>query len=473
MSSKDNLEERLEELGQAIESNDSLVETVMSHIAVEAGAECNRISGLKNKFIVRRLIMNRFTKIAAAAGIIIAAVLSITILDKLASPGYAIEQTMEAFKNVRFMHVVRHDEAGQIEDERWIEIGPDGFQVRYRQDNPPGRLIVEDGEAVSVHYKDKDTIVLYDPKKLQYQWIGDIGGWLKELAGQAGKVIEEDVDYWGRKAHRVRWLKLNTDCYIDPETKLPIAVGASQISYEYPPEGTFDIVIPDGVQVVDMRPGAEPTQVPEWLANKLADDKVAGTDFKNARHALAAGQYEEAANLFTKVVELQSGRNWAWFWLGKAHYELGEYDAAIYEFSKVIDMFADSQMVPHYCHLARGLAYAAKGMEDMARQDLETALPVMIDALLDIEGATMFDYADDPLYRSLPKDERPTAEQSLAMMINRLRVVTGQDFGYNPDAAAEENHQAIAAWCQWYEDSGQIEFTPDAELVPIPARDGP
>ena len=28
--------------------------------------------------------------------------------------------------------------------------------------------------------------------------------------------------------------------------------------------------------------------------------------------------------------------------------------------------------------------------------------------------------------------------------------------------------QANAAWEQWYENSGQIEFTPDAELVPVP-----
>jgi tetratricopeptide (TPR) repeat protein len=183
---------------------------------------------------------------------------------------------------------------------------------------------------------------------------------------------------------------------------------------------------------------------------------------------LAAGDYEEAARLFVTVVEVQGGRNWAWFWLGKAHYELGEYDKAIYEFTKVIDMFAKHEWVPHYCHLARGQAYAAKGMEDMARHDLEIALPPMIEALRNIEGATMFDYADDPLYRSLPKEKRPTAEQSLAMMINRLRIISGQNFGYDPDGSTEGNEQAIVAWEDWFKNSGKIEFTADAELVPIP-----
>ncbi|HEC03916.1 MAG TPA: tetratricopeptide repeat protein, partial [Phycisphaerales bacterium] len=193
-------------------------------------------------------------------------------------------------------------------------------------------------------------------------------------------------------------------------------IAGCEVNYEDPPEGTFEIVIADGVEVVDKRPGAEPTEEPEWLAAKSEASKVAGTNFKNGRLALAAGEYEKAAELFGKVVELQSGLNWAWFWLGKAHYELGRYDAAIHEFSKVIDMFADDQVVLHYCHLARGLAYAAKGMNEMARQDLEIGLPVMIDALRMTKSATLFDYADDPLYRNLSEAERPNARQSRAMM---------------------------------------------------------
>ncbi|MHC4680755.1 MAG: tetratricopeptide repeat protein, partial [Planctomycetota bacterium] len=388
--------------------------------------------------------------------------------DKVTTPAYALEQTVEALEDVRYLHVIRHDEAGQINDERWIEVGPDGFQIRYRQDNPPNRLIVEDGETVSVYHKDKNTIVLYDPHEKQYQWIGNLREWLNEVAGDGSMTIEQNVDYWGRKAHLVRWLKLNTECYVDPATKLPIALAGYDISYEDPPEGTFDIVIADGVEVVDKRPGAEPAQEPEWLAAKSANDKVASTNFKNARYALAEGDYQKAAASFAKVVELQSRRNWAWFWLGKAHYELGQYDAAIAEFSKVIDMFTGDDVVPHYCHLARGFAYAAKGMEGMAQQDLDAALPIMINALRRTEGATLFDYADDPLYRGLPENERPTAQQSLAMMINRLRVATGQNFGYDPAATDQQNEAAISAWEQWSKDSGKVKFTSDAELVPVP-----
>jgi PIN domain nuclease of toxin-antitoxin system len=35
-------------------------------------------------------------------------------------------------------------------------------------------------------------------------------------------------------------------------------------------------------------------------------------------------------------------------------------------------------------------------------------------------------------------------------------------------AAAEDKEQAIAAWEQWFESSGQIKFSPDAEILPVP-----
>jgi outer membrane lipoprotein-sorting protein len=471
MITRETINEKLEELANAIGSDESLVENIMSRIDAQSIANSNTVRKFNNLLISRRFLMNPVTKFSAAAAVVLIAVLlSMTALDKLIPAAYAIDQTLEALENVRFIHIASRDDTGKIKDERWIEIGPDGFQIRYRQDTPPNFLVVEDGQTVSVYYKDKNAVILYDPKDKQYQWVGNLREWLDELVGQGSVVIEENVDYRGRNAHRVRCFKSNTDCYVDPETKLPIAIGGYQISYEYPPEGTFDIVIPDGVQVADMRPGAAPAELPGWLAEEVANEIVADTSFHDARHALAAGRYEEAAELFAKVVELQPpGRNWAWFWLGKAHYELGEYDKAIYELSKVIDIFAEHKLVLHYCHLARGLAYAAKGMKNMAQRDCDIALPVMIDALRNVQGAHMFDYADDPLYRSLPKEDRPTAQQSLAMMINRLRITTGQNFGYDPNASAEDNEPAIAAWEEWLETSGRINFTPDANLVPIPA----
>jgi hypothetical protein len=113
-------------------------------------------------------------------------------------------------------------------------------------------------------------------------------------------------------------------------------------------------------------------------------------------------------------------------------------------------------------------------MSDMARLDLEKTLPKMIQSLRNSDAAKSFDLADDPLIAADGMREGchdgPNAEQSIALMINRLRRVTGQNFGYDSTAAAEDNEAAIAAWEAWLADpQRRIQFTPDASCVEIPA----
>jgi len=475
MSTEESLEKRLEGLGQAIGSDGSFVKTVMNHINAGTCAELNRNE--------RRFPMSRVMKLAAAAVIIATVALSIVVVDKLASPAYALEQTIEAFKNVRYMHVVRRDKAGNIEDERWIEIGPDGIQARYRQDTPERDFfVVDDRQTVMVHHPDKDTVILYDANEKCWTWIYAPGKVFQQLAdgGSDYYTVEENVHYKGRSAHHLRWVVANVDIYIDPKTRLPIAHGDYEIDYAEPPEGTFNIVIPNAVFVVDKRPGAPPSEEPGWMIEEKRKKEMglsAQDYFEDARRALAGGDYIRAVDSFSKTVEIQPGRNWAWFWLGRAHYELGEYDLAIWKFSKVIDMFRSDDWGASYCYFARGLAYAKKGMKEAAEEDIGKALPQMILALRNIKAAALFVLADDPLIRADGMregcHEAPTKEQVLAMMINRLRIVTGQNFGYDPEAGPEENGRAITAWEDWFSTSGQIQFTPDAELVAIPAGHEP
>jgi len=70
MTAKKDIENRLEELGQAIGSDKSLVDNVMSDINARTSAEFNRVK--------RRLTMIRFTKLAAAAVIIIIVLSGVT-----------------------------------------------------------------------------------------------------------------------------------------------------------------------------------------------------------------------------------------------------------------------------------------------------------------------------------------------------------------------------------------------------------
>jgi hypothetical protein len=235
----------------------------------------------------------------------------------------------------------------------------------------------------------------------------------------------------------------------------------AEISYEQPAEGTFDIIIPAGYAIVDKRPGRITGPEPPWVR----DEEQADRRFDQATHALAHGDYAEAASLLESVVAYQPRRNWAWFWLGAAYYELGQYERAIERFNTLAKMYGGH--LYSYCNYARALAYAQLSMEQEAQVDLEICLPWMVFALREPSATTMFDYADNPLMRY--GGNWPSERDAVSHMINRLRVLTGQSFGYDPDGADREKENAITAWEQWSESSGRINFTPDTALISIPA----
>jgi hypothetical protein len=75
-----------------------------------------------------RIIMNsRIAKLVTAAVIITAVVLSINFLDKSVTPAYAIEQTIEAGQNVRYLHFYFVSSDSNIPDkEAWLEYDDSG-----------------------------------------------------------------------------------------------------------------------------------------------------------------------------------------------------------------------------------------------------------------------------------------------------------------------------------------------------------
>jgi hypothetical protein len=123
----------------------------------------------------------------------------------------------------------------------------------------------------------------------------------------------------------------------------------------------------------------------------------------------------------------------------------------------------DEEACP-YCRYARGLAYARLGMHEAAEADWKLCLPAMVRTLRIPSAGKMFEYADNPLIRY--REYEPSEQEIVVNMINRLRLITGESFGYDP--AAEDNEQAIAAWEQWFESSGRVRFSPDAEMIVFP-----
>lgn len=485
MSSPRDIDNRLKELGRAIGTEDSFSHAVMARVREGVPGPSPQSHKSSIQKMLGRFVMNRSMRWVAAAAVVAAMALAVGFWGRLESPAYAIEQTVQALHNVRYMHIVKYDKAGNLEDERWEEIGPDGLQARYRQNTPSHSFyVIDDRQTVMVYHagKDKNTAVLYDPQEKSYTWHYAPGKMFDEIAEgkPAYAVVAENVQYKGRPAHHLRGVAGDTDVYIDPQTKLPMAMGDYECSYEEPPQGTFDILIPKDAIVVDKRPGAAPGPEPQWMVQERQEKesgKIAQSYFEQGRRALAAGQHAAAVEALTKSLEISPKRNWAQFWLGEALCESGRYDEAIYRLTRVIDMMNEHSMsIPSY-YLARALAYQGKGMTEMAQIDFEKALPKMIESLRNAKAAWSFDLADDPLRRAdgmkgEDGHEAPTPQQSLVMMVNRLRIFTGQNFGYDPNAGPELNEKAIAAWEQWFRESGRMQFTPDAQLIPVPPAGG-
>jgi tetratricopeptide (TPR) repeat protein len=417
---------------------------------------------------LRRIIMQSpITRPASVAALIAVAVLSVSFWVRLSPAAYALEQTFQALQNVRFLHIVQRDAAGQIADERWIEIGDDGYQVRYRQDNPAPRDfgVIEDGKSTAVYHRDKNGVVLYDRQDKQYSWVVELGEAFDNLR-QKGKILQENADYKGRKVHRVWWPFLNAECFIDPGTRLPIAIGSVELSYEIPPAGAFEIVIPEGYAVLDKRPGAASTVAPDWFQEDEEAEKQKRQCFNRGVRALMAGDYAQAAEQLEQSLGSDS---WRAFWLGHAYCGLGKYDLAIENYNKLYMMFGDNAMqtIP-MCNYARGIAYARSGRLEAAQKNLRACLPAMVMTLRTPSGGMMFEYADSPRIRL--GLYQPGDHEIVIQMINRLRLITGQDFGYDPNATDAQNEAAISAWEQWFKNDGQIRFTPDAKGLPILAE---
>jgi hypothetical protein len=258
---------------------------------------------LREPFTGRTIMRSRMIKLTSVAAVLSVGVLSVAFWGRLNAPAYAIEQTVQALQNARFLHIIGHDPKGQVNDERWIEIGMDGFQVRYRQQNPPElvaqypgapSMVIEDANSVAVYRQDKKAVILYG-KDHQYQWIGPLGEFFENLR-QQGKILKENDMYQGRPAHKVWWPAASAECYIDPQTKLPIAIGTTTLSYEQPPAGTFEIAIPDGYAVLDKRPGAVAVAAPDWLQEEGKAQEDREEAFNLGAQALIRGDYADAAS---------------------------------------------------------------------------------------------------------------------------------------------------------------------------------
>ncbi|MFC1603460.1 outer membrane lipoprotein carrier protein LolA [Planctomycetota bacterium] len=220
---------------------------------------------------------SQITKLTTVAVIIVAVVLSITILNQSATPAWAIEQTIKAIEGFRAIYSlgVTVDENGtEFEAEFWARPNKDGTgSGDFRMETKGGQVIVvNEQQNVTYKYDPGKNVVLVESGNRFYcrPWInGEFFRKLKNVWTNWQEEYGED-EITSRDCVFVTARNLEDsqsyEFQFDLETKLPVRgkvwqnsdfkgkpnITANEIVYNpILPEGVFDFEIPKAATVID------------------------------------------------------------------------------------------------------------------------------------------------------------------------------------------------------------------------------
>jgi hypothetical protein len=228
-----------------------------------------------------RLIMkNRITKFAAAAVIIIAVTLSITLFDKTATPAWAIEDTIEALENVYSIKIsgpapnFSLGEFGRQLDGDFViwakpdENGLGSKELRFEGSN--WVIAVDASEKTYFYDSEQNCVVVKDFNNFHMNpWLGSNFFHTVKRFAENWKVSygkDEETDRESIFATCIYTPEVKSWwIQFDAETRLPVRFKqwknmtfegapeffAENIEYNPPlPEGIFEFEIPEGAKVI-------------------------------------------------------------------------------------------------------------------------------------------------------------------------------------------------------------------------------
>ena len=134
--------------------------------------------------IWRRIMKSKITKIAVAAVIIVAGLLSITLFEKSIPSAYAIGQVIEAYNSIRFLHVKRFNTDQEEPLEYWIKSDEQGNIANARYYLPEhvspedgAKLITWTPEKAELWFKRKNSYLIFQSKRIE--------GWMRSFLEQS------------------------------------------------------------------------------------------------------------------------------------------------------------------------------------------------------------------------------------------------------------------------------------------------
>jgi len=204
-----------------------------------------------------RIIMNsKKIKLATVAVVILAVVVGVTLIDRSATPAYAIEQTIEAMRSISSVRAYSSDL------EVLFQINPETGQEECYRVEEGNVLTVATGEKTYHYDKDKNVVKISDEYVIGVEvrfsrFIEDMADWAQEHNRKMDHRLEFDQEL----QKEVIKVYIHPDqgnseeqdpsINVDPKTKLPISFGPIRLEYNVPiPPGSFDFEIPEGAEVV-------------------------------------------------------------------------------------------------------------------------------------------------------------------------------------------------------------------------------
>ena len=253
MKSARDIEQSVKEL--AVESSDRIHARILEKLLTTL--DRSKKTTIEQTNTWRIIMESRMSKITAAAAVIVLVLVGVTLIDRSATPAYAIEQTIEAMRSISSVRAYISD--GEV----LFQINPEtGQEECYRVDQEDV-LTVATPEKTYYYYKDKNLVKISDEyitgMEVRFsRFIEDMADWAQEHNGTMDHQLEFDQDLQKEviKVHvhipaQGSYGGLDSTINVDPKTKLPISFGSIRLEYNVPiPQGAFDFEIPEGAEVV-------------------------------------------------------------------------------------------------------------------------------------------------------------------------------------------------------------------------------
>ncbi len=122
----------------------------------------------------RTIMKSKLTKLTAAAVIVIAAILSINVIDRTTPAAFGIEQVITAYNSIHFLHVkqFRPNEAEPIES--WIKANEQGritnaryYLPEYVSPEDGAKLVTWTPQKAELWFKRKNSYLIFQTKKVE------------------------------------------------------------------------------------------------------------------------------------------------------------------------------------------------------------------------------------------------------------------------------------------------------------------